>query len=128
MILKALTTWIVMAVLEVFQGVLRVRLLNRRLGDQRARQFGVISGSIVNFAVVWLMWPWLGAQSALELWGLGLFWFGLTLMFDLAIGRWFFRFAWNRIAREFNPRSGGWLGGGMLLLLGSPWCAFWLYN
>ncbi|MBE35925.1 MAG: hypothetical protein CMI16_10320 [Opitutaceae bacterium] len=67
MISRALLIWVVMAVLEVFQGVLRVRLLNRHVGDRRARQLGVISGSIVNFIVVWLMLPWLGAESSNDL-------------------------------------------------------------
>ena len=45
MILRAFIVWLVIAAAEVFQGSLRVRFLNRRLGDRRARQIGVLSGS-----------------------------------------------------------------------------------
>lgn len=123
---RALSIWVVMAILEVWQGILRVKLINRRIGAERARQIGVLTGSLVNLLVTWLTLPWLGARTPGELWGVGLLWLGLTLGLDLAVGRWVFRFRWKRIARDFDPRSGGWLGVGMLFLLCSPWLAAWL--
>ena len=124
--LRALVIWGVMAFLEIVQGTLRVKLLNRRIGDKRARQVGVVTGSIVNLLVTGLTLPWLGARTPGELWSVGLLWLGLTLGLDFAVGRWLFQFRWQRIARDFDPRSGGWLSGGMLVLLCSPWIAAWL--
>jgi hypothetical protein len=43
MILRAFMVWLVIVAAEVFQGTLRVRYLNRRVGDRRARQIGVFS-------------------------------------------------------------------------------------
>jgi hypothetical protein len=53
----------------------------------------------------------------------GILWLGLMLALDIAVGRWVFRLPWERILREFDPRRGGWLGGGMLVLLAAPWLA-----
>jgi len=108
MLLRALTIWCVIALVEVLQGVVRVRLLNRRVGDHRARQIGVVTGSILILAIAWLTLPWLGATTQLELLGVGLLWMLLMLALDVAFGRWVFRFSWQRIARDFDPRQGGW--------------------
>jgi len=123
MLLRALTIWCVIALVEVLQGVVRVRLLNRRVGDHRARQIGVVTGSILILAIAWLTLPWLGATTQLELLGVGLLWMLLMLALDVAFGRWVFRFSWQRIARDFDPRQGGWLSFGMVLLLYAPWLA-----
>lgn len=124
--LRALLIWAVMALLELGQGILRVKFINRRIGDKRARQLGVVAGSIVNLLVTLVTLPWLGAQTSGELWSVGMLWLGLTLGLDFAVGRRLFHFQWKRIARDFDPRRGGWLGAGMLVLLGSPWIATWL--
>ncbi len=121
--LRILLVWLVMALLEIGQGVLRVKLINRRIGDKRARQLGVVTGSLVNLGITWWSLPWMGVRTPGELWSLGLIWVSLTLGLDLAVGRWWFRFQWNRIARDFDLRRGGWLGMGMLALLLSPWIA-----
>ena len=44
MIIKALVIWLLIAVADVLHGVLRVSLLNRRVGDHRARQIAVFTG------------------------------------------------------------------------------------
>jgi hypothetical protein len=111
----------IIALAEVGQGWLRIRLLNRRVGDRRARQLGVFTGSALFLFITWLMFPWLGASTTAELLGVGAFWLGLMLAFDFGFGRLVFRVPWERILREFDLRQGGLLGIGMLLLLLSPW-------
>ncbi len=120
---RALMIWGLMALLEIGMGIWRVKFFNRRFGAQRARQLGVIAGSMVNFLVTLLTLPWLDARTEGELWSVGLLWLGLTLLLDCAVGRWLFHFRWKRILRDFDPRQGGWLGVGMLILLCSPWMA-----
>jgi hypothetical protein len=121
MLLRALLIWMIIALAEVGQGWLRIRLLNRRVGDRRARQLGVFTGSALFLFITWLMFPWLGASTTAELLGVGAFWLGLMLAFDFGFGRLVFRVPWERILREFDLRQGGLLGIGMLLLLLSPW-------
>lgn len=47
MLLKAIMIWVVIAFAETLHGILRVKMLNRRLGDRRARRLGVLTGSIL---------------------------------------------------------------------------------
>jgi hypothetical protein len=126
MLLRAITIGFLLVGLEIVQGILRVRLLNRRLGDHRARQVGVFIGSVVILVVAWCCSDWMGAKTRAELLGVGALWLGLMLACDLFFGRVVFRFSWSRIARDFDPRCGGLLGLGMLVLLLAPWIGAWL--
>lgn len=120
MMLRALIIGLLIAAAEVLNGILRVRLLNRHLGDRRARQAGVFSGSVLILAIAWGAVPWIGARSVGELSGVGAFWVILMLAFEMAVGRLFFHVPWSRIAADFDVRRGGLLGVGMLILLAAP--------
>jgi hypothetical protein len=123
MLIRALLVWLLIAGGEVIHGALRITFLNRPLGDRRARQVGVCTGSALNFALTWLTLPWIGAVTTAELLAVGGLWLALMLAFDAGFGRAVFHFPWKRIARDFDPRAGGWLGFGMALLFLSPLAA-----
>ena len=53
-------------------------------------------------------------------------WLALMLAFDAGFGRAVFHFPWERIARDFDPRAGGWLGFGMTRLFLPPPAPAWL--
>ena len=57
---RALVIWLLIAAAEVLHGILRVRLLNRRVGDHRARQIGVFSGSAIILLIAWFTVPGAG--------------------------------------------------------------------
>jgi hypothetical protein len=50
-LLKALLICLIIAVAEILNGILRVRLLKRRVGDHRARQIAVFTGSGIIFII-----------------------------------------------------------------------------
>ncbi len=113
-----------MALAEVVQGYLRVRLLNRRVGDRRARQIGVITGSVIILAITWFTLPWVGVRTEWEALGVGALWLGLMVAFDVGSGRWVFRASWERILEEFDLTRGRWLSIGMAVAFAAPWIVF----
>lgn len=121
MLLRAFLVALLIAAAEVVQGALRVRLLNRRVGDRRARQIGVGTGSVIIFAIAWLAVPWIAARSTGEWVLVGALWFAVMLALDLYFGRVVFRSPWERIWAEFDLRRGGLLGLGMFVLWVAPW-------
>ena len=121
MIFRAFLIWLLVAAAETVHGILRVRFLNRRVGDHRARQIAVFSGSTIVLMIAWLSVPWIGAVNTPELLTVGALWLVLMLGFDVAVGRRVMRFSWNRIAADFDPRRGNLLGFGMLILFAAPW-------
>ena len=119
-VVKALLIWMLIAIAEVLHGILRVRLLNRRVGDHRARQVAVFSGSAIILGIAWFMVPWIGVNTIGQCVGVGFMWLALMLAFEIAFGRWVFRASWERIAADFDFRKGGLLSIGMLMLFSAP--------
>ncbi|MBI5382066.1 MAG: hypothetical protein HZA31_09225 [Opitutae bacterium] len=123
MILRACIVWLLIAVAEVGHGILRVRFLNPRVGDRRARQIGVFTGSALLLAIAVIAAPWLALPTAGAAWGVGALWFVLMLLFEILFGRLVFRASWQRIAADFDFRRGGWLAIGMAILFLAPFLA-----
>lgn len=121
---RALLVWLVIALAEAAQGYLRVRLLNRRLGDRRARQVGVGTGSLIILALTWATSPWIGIQDEPAAWRVGGLWLALMLAFDVGFGRWVFHASWARILGEFNLLRGRLLALGMAVVFVAPWVVY----
>lgn len=120
---KALAIFALIALAETVHGSLRVRYLNRPLGDHRARQVGVFTGSALILLIAWATAPWLAAPSAAAAWAVGGLWLGLMFAFEVWVGRGLFHASWPRVFAEFDLRRGGLLGFGMLVLAAAPWLA-----
>ena len=58
-----------------------------------------------------------GAPTGAAVWTCGLFWLALTLAFEIGLGR-TTGMSWDRIASDFDPRRGGLLAFGMLVIVG----------
>lgn len=126
MILRAMLVLVGIALAEIVQGVVRVRVLNRRLGDRRARKVGVFAGSCMILGVGWFSVPWIGPASAGDSLLVGGVWLVLMVAFDVAVGRFTFRLPWHRIAADFDVRRGNLLALGMLVLFLTPLLVGWL--
>lgn len=120
MVAKAAIVFVVIALVETLHGILRVRFLNSRLGDHRARQISVLTGSAMILLIGWFTIPWIGPSSLWESLAVGALWLILMLTFDLGLGRLYFGFSWRRLARDFDVRQGGFLGFGMTVLFLTP--------
>jgi hypothetical protein len=120
MLFRAVVVCAVIAMAETVHGILRVRLLNRRVGDHRARQIGVATASLIILIITWLSLPWIAPATAGEALTIGTLWLAAMLAFEIALGRFVFRVSWDRIGTDFDLRRGGLLGFGMLVLWGAP--------
>jgi hypothetical protein len=91
-----------------------------QVGDHAARQIGVLTGSLLIFAVTWLAIGWIGMRRTRTLLAAGALWVVLMLAFEIALGRAVFGFGWERIAAEFDVSRGGLMGFGLAALLLMP--------
>lgn len=120
MLLKALIVFLLIAGTETLHGIWRIKFLNRRVGDRRARQLGLISGSLLIFAITWLLIPWIAPASTSDCLLIGGGWVLLMTLFEFGIGRFVFNMKWPRILRDYNLREGGYMGIAMLFLMLCP--------
>ena len=83
---RAFILWLLFIVARSAQGALRRTLLAPDV-QLTAREVGVLIGAALIFAMTWAGWRWLGLRTARAALAVGGLWAGLTLAFDLALGR-----------------------------------------
>ncbi|MBK9163277.1 MAG: hypothetical protein IPM21_05090 [Acidobacteria bacterium] len=123
---RAIAVWLLMMAVETVHGILRVVLLAPQIGDLRARQIAIFTGSAIILGIAYLFIGWVGAQSKLKLLAIGFVWMLLTLGFEAVIGIYAFGFGWERILAEYDPRTGSLMLFGLFVLLFAPLVAFGL--
>lgn len=117
---RAVLVWLVMVVAESVHGALRNALLAPVVGDIRARQLSVVTGSILILLIATASIRWIGASSRRSLIIIGGLWVSLMLAFEVGVGRWVARLSWDRILSDYDLARGGMLGIGMLILAAAP--------
>jgi len=122
---RAVAVWLLIALLETVHGILRGLWLVPALGEVAAQRLGFAIGCLLVLAVAWATSRWLGAATRAAQWQAGLLWLLLMLGFELAVGR-ARGFGWERIAAEFDPRQGGLMLFGLLLMGLAPLLGAWL--
>ena len=83
---RALAVWLVIIAVEFIHGVLRALFLVPVVGDFRARQIGVFTGSLLILLVAYLSVPWLRVQTTRALLHVGVLWLLLTVTFEFSFG------------------------------------------
>jgi hypothetical protein len=117
---RAIAVWLVLITAEIVHGIVRSILLTPRVGEMRARQIGVFTGSLVNLGIAHFFIRWIGARTTRALGGIGVVWVVLTVVFELTFGRLVMRSSWGRIRSDYDLAHGGLLPIGLVALAGSP--------
>jgi len=118
--LRALAVWLAIIVAESVHGVLRQALLAPALGDLRARQLSVATGALLILAIATACSRWLRAEAPRAQLAVGALWVALTVGFELALGRLALHYDWARLTQDYDPRRGGFLALGMIVLALAP--------
>ena len=116
---RAFGIWLALVAVESVHGVWRRLVLEPHLGHLRARQVSVFSGALLIVLVFWFTLERVGPQPVRRWWQLGLLWLSLTLVFEIGLGR-ATGSSWERITSDFDPRRGGLLAFGMLVIAIAP--------
>jgi hypothetical protein len=115
LILRGVAVWLVIIAVEVFHGVARTLLLAPIVGDFRARQIAVFTGSALILAVAALFIRWMQPTGLGGALAIGAVWLVLTLAFEVAFGRFVVRATWSRIWSDYDLAHGGLLPIGLLI-------------
>jgi hypothetical protein len=116
---RPFVVWIVIILAESVHGVLRQLFLTPIIGDLRARQIGVLVGSLLVFAIALLFSRWLSARTLRAQLAVGLAWVVLTVAFELGLGV-LLGLPRERIVADYDVAAGGFMAFGLLFMLLAP--------
>ncbi len=119
---RAVVVWLLVIAVEIAHGAFRNKFLAPAVGDFRARQISVFTGSVLIFLVTLLTIRWIAAASKQQLLAIGFLWVVLTIAFEVGLGRGV-GISWHRILSDYDLVHGGLLPLGLLAMLFSPWAA-----
>jgi hypothetical protein len=119
-LLRAFAVWLVIMLVESAHGTLRELFLAPLVGDFRARQLAVFTGSLLILGVAYLCVRWIRAGSTARLLAVGLLWLFLTLSFEFGLGLFVLGYSWERVAEDYDLSRGGLMPFGLVLLTLAP--------
>ena len=122
-ILKSILVWLVFILAESLNGTARIFWLIPLLGENLAHQISFAIGSLLVLAIATLFIRWLEASKLSQLLSIGLIWLLLTVLFEIALGRFVLAYSWQQIAADYNVLQGGLMPIGLVLLVFSPFIA-----
>ncbi len=117
--IRALVTVAAIATAETLHGIARTLWLAPVVGDDRARQIAVFTGSLLILAIATLAIRWIGPRTVARKLGVGGLWLVVMLGFELGLGR-ALGISWARLASDYDPRQGGLMLLGMAVLFLAP--------
>ena len=103
---RAAATWLALLVFMFANGMVRVSLLQPRLGEERARQLASLTGVVMVFAVAWLFVRIQSGVSQRALLGVGLVWVLLTLAFEFGFGHFVSGLGWAELLADYDVLQG----------------------
>jgi hypothetical protein len=112
--------WLLIMAGEVLHGIARTLYLQPIVGDFRARQIAVFTGSALISTIALLTIRWIAPPRASDAIRVGLLWLVLTLAFEVAFGRFVVHASWARIASDYDVPHGGLLPFGLLVMALAP--------
>lgn len=103
--LKALTVWAGILILAVANGALREGVLVPRLGAPAGLVWSGLLLSALIIVVAYLSLPWFGTRRPAHLWGIGLGWLALTVVFEFSFGLWQGK-SWSVLMEAYTFKGG----------------------
>lgn len=125
---RGFVVWLLIIFAETIHGTARRLLLEPLLGDFTARQVSVFTGAIIILAITLILVRWLKASHPSHFLLVGLMWVGLTVGFEVFLGRIAMDLSWERIMSDYDLTSGGLMLIGLVIMLIAPLAAAKLYD
>lgn len=117
---RGIIIWLLLIAAEIVHGVLRGIFLQPWVGQFRANQIGVFTGSAIILCLAYYTVRWIGVKTRTQALLIGAIWLVLTVAFEILFGIFVMRLSWQQLAVSYNLLEGGLMPLGLLLLLFSP--------
>lgn len=118
--------WLLLITGEIGNGIIRTFYLWPWLGDQPARRWATLSGSLLILFFTTLTIRWLRLPNRRAQWICGITWVVLTVAFDVLGGHYYFGRTWPEVGSDFALWRGGLLPLGLAVMGCAPvWASRW---
>ncbi|MDX1457157.1 MAG: hypothetical protein R3276_06185 [Marinobacter sp.] len=118
---RAVVVWVMIVPLAIINASIRELLLAPSFGSGMALP---VSGAMLSgliLLVAWVAVPYLKPANHWEGWRVGLVWLGLTLAFEVLLGRLGAGLSWSAVLATLDPRSGDLFVLVLVTTLVAPW-------
>ncbi len=122
-IIKAVGIWVVILVAAIINGIAREKILIPAMGFDLALPISGLVLSVLVLLIVLIFVPFIGTKQAWHCFTIGLFWVGLTLLFEFIFGRYILGNSWQEICEIFNIKKGDLFSIVLIVMFFSPWLA-----
>lgn len=119
-LIKAIAFWLVMVLAAIANGLLREKILTVYLGESVALPASGILLSVFILIIVYNAIDYIVPKTVSTCLALGIFWVGLTLMFEYGLGYFVLGKQISEINQVFNVSSGNLFLGVVVVTLWSP--------
>jgi len=106
MFIRAFAIWSVILILAIFNGGLRTILIVPKIGEQAGHIVSTIILCGLILLVARISMTWVGPNSQLENFLVGLFWVLLTVGFEFLAGHYAFKKSWETLIADYNIAQG----------------------
>lgn len=118
---RAVVTWVLMIPVAILNGLFRESVISPRVGELRAHQISVATGSAGFIALVYALWRGeVGRMEDRELLRMGAGWVVATILFEFGFGHYLRGFSWQQLLHDYNIRAGRLWVVVLLVVLFSP--------
>lgn len=115
--------WLLIILGESVHGTLRQLFLVPLVGDFPARRIAIFSGMLLIFLITYFFILWINVPSVKSLFGIGLIWVVLTVLFEFGLGVFVFNYSRERMFEDYDISRGGLMGLGLLFMFFAPFLA-----
>jgi hypothetical protein len=121
MVPKAVLTWVLMIPVAILNGIFRESVIRPRVGELRAHQLSVVTGSTGFLALVFALWRGeAGRIDDRDLLRMGAAWVVATILFEFGFGHYLRRVSWEALLHDYNVKAGRLWVVVLLVILFSP--------
>lgn len=117
---RGFLVWLIIIFAEAVHGTLRGLFLAPLVGDFKARQIAVFSGTVIIFIIALLTVKWIKADRLPQLVAVGFIWLLCTVVFEFSLGYYILNFPWERMISDYNMAEGGLLPIGLFMMTLTP--------
>ena len=104
--LLAFIFWIMLIPIATGNGFLREFVIARRVSELRAHQLSTLTAMILFAVYYWIISHFWLIPTYSTAFGIGLFWLGLTVLFEFVFGHYVMKQPWSRLLADYDITKG----------------------